>query len=327
MRHAWAKFRVDDRDGGLDFAQSYGVKAISFGRYRIDNLKFGYHISNIDKTALTAMVNLQKNAEGVTPTQEQQLAAGNAIMQQMVRAALKSRTSMKVEMSGAYKGHSVQLRGQVSLQGKEEIDLNDTTALFKRMNVRVHVRLPVALVREAATAFVGLEAGSRPQMAKTRNVSKQGRDMADGLVRQVLDEGYARLEKDILVATVEFRDGILRVNEKEVPFPQPRNDPRPDIALNFFDTRRKDAPCTLPDYPAEVSGRDLPYSLELALTIDSDGNASNGTWDSRSEYPDYDRALLEASMLCRYIPVLENGQVVDKTVSLLLSRESGSARP
>jgi TonB family protein len=206
---------------------------------------------------------------------------------------------------------------------------------------RFEIKVPLAIVRDVAGAVAAKQSPAQqgnPAAAQT---------ITDLIVGKLVGGGYARVENDALVSTIEWRDGMLRADGKQVALPDvsavkppsPASQtvtvtagasldlPAAPLAPDALRPRRIDASCRLPDYPAEVVGRNQPLRLVLSYRIATDGKVLDPAIASPSRFPAWDSAALAALAQCAYIPALQGGKPVELPMRWTIQREPGTARP
>lgn len=232
-------------------------------------------------------------------------------------------------MSFAFRGHKAVLKGRVGLDAVPGAELGDMARVARRVNGRFEVRVPVALVREVALAVARQQAAAAKQpQAQPQDLAVVAQSMTDAIIGKLLGSGYARLQDDVLVSTIAFRGGVLRVNGKKVELPKPAKAPVPQGAATFMQARRITDSCTLPDYPAQVVEKDARLELKLHYVVDQEGKLRDLQLAQASDQPGYDAAVLAAFADCRFIPALRDGKPVEHVVTdHVLTREPGSVRP
>lgn len=341
LRELWMRSDVRERPKAVDYTQSFGIKALEVAGHQIDDLTFAYRVANVDKAALNAfyLAEQKLSAQGKAKPDAADLDALLPLFKQFARTASKNKTVLRIdEISASYHGQKAVLRGSVGMAGVTEADLKDFAGLAKRVDARFELRVPVALLREVATAIAQQQAQAQAaQGGAAPDVAKTAQDMTDAIVGKVLGNGYAKLENDVLVAPLSFRGGVLRVNGKVVDLPKPPQQPKqpkqpqPVAAAaapeHFMQARRVSDSCTLPDYPAAVVEGDKPLTASLQFSVEADGGLRGLRLAQSSGYPDYDAALLQAFGTCRFIPALRAGKPVAHADTFTLAREPGSARP
>lgn len=330
MRDIRLAGKVEERPRTVEITQVFGIKAIEFAGERVDDFTIALRVANVEKAALLAMQEAQKKLGAKEVASREDLSAMMPLFKSMVRGAAKYKTALVVdEMSFAYHGHKAMLKGRVGLDGVREADLANMANVAKRVKARFEIKVPLALVREVALAVARqqLAAAAGKAEAKPQDLAKVAQSVTDAVVGKLLGNGYARLENDVLVSTIEFRDGVLRVNGKKIDLPKPARAPAPGAAASYMQSRRITDSCTLPDYPAQVVEKDAQLALTLHYVVDQDGKLRDLQLAQPSGFSDFDRALLRAFSECRFIPALKDGKPVEQTVTQTFRREPGSARP
>lgn len=323
MRDLWVTTRVQERPRTLDLNYGFGIKSIEAVGERIDDLKFGLRLVNIEKSTLTAMRAAQAKMRA-SETASRDFSALLPMLKTMARGAAKSKTAVVVDdVSFGFHGYRASMQGRVGLGNLTDADFADLSRLSKRVNARFKVQVPLAMVRELALSIARHEAAKKPG----QDPEKVAKDVTDVLLGKLLSNGFARLENEVLVSTIEVRDDILRINGKKIDLPKPSKGPAPNTAANYMQARRIVDSCTLPDYPREIVEKDAGFVLVLKYTVDADGTLRGLQSIKPSEYPDYDAAVLEAFQACRFQPALQDGKPVVQTAIDTLMREPGSVRP
>jgi TonB family protein len=331
MRDLRFASKVEERPRTVQMTQTFGIKAIEFAGERIDDFTIAMRVANLEKAALVAMQEAEKKLGAKQVATRDDLSAMMPLFKTMLRGAAKYKTALLVdEMSFAYHGHKAMLKGRVGLDGVREADLADMAKVAKRVQARVEIKVPLALVREVALTVarqqLAAAAAAGKAQAQPQDLAKVAQSVTDAVVGKLLGNGYARLQNDMLVSTIEFRDGVLRVNGKKIDLPKPAKAPAPGAA-NYMQSRRITDSCTLPDYPAQVVEKDAELALTLQYVVDPEGKLRDLQLAQPSGFTDFDGALLRAFNECRFIPALKDGKPVEQTVTQTFRREPGSTRP
>jgi TonB family protein len=248
------------------------------------------------------------------------------------------------DFSARYHGNKATLHGRIALSGAGGADQDDVKALAKRIVARFEIKVPLAIVRDVAASVAARQAaaqqgnGAAGQMSGTQ----LGQSITDVIVGKLVGGGFARVENDALVSTVEWRDGELRANGKRVALPAATPPttatqtvaagasmdlpavPLPPDALR---ARRVETSCRMPDYPDEVVSQNRPLRLVLSYRIAVDGKVLDPAIASPSRFPAWDQAALAALAQCSYVPALKNGTAIELPMVWTIQREPGTARP
>lgn len=325
---------ITDRPKGVELHYGGGAKAVKVGDERIDDLHWAIRIDNIDKRALAALkaASEKDNATLATRTPEQKLAAIKPVLKDFAKAMAVHGTAIQIDdISAGYQGSRASLKGRISVEGATGADVDAIPALIRKIVARFEVKVPLAIVRAVSARIAQNQLNvQHPGAAPDPQAAAQmGQTMTDVVVGKLINGGYARIDNDVLVSTVEWRNGVLRANGKEVALPKP---PPPAIAAvprdaQLLQARRIADTCKLPDYPEDVVRRDLPLQLALRFVVGADGHPRDVARARASGTPAYDQAVLAAAASCTCIPALRNGQPVEAPMTWQVVREPGSARP
>jgi TonB family protein len=329
LRMDW---RTTERPKTIDMQFQQRIGSISAAGEKLEDVRFDMRIVNVDRAAMVALqaAGERQREQLKTMTPEQQLAAMKPMLQGFGKAAIVRGSAIEIdEISARFHGNKASIRGRIGLVGAVEADLNDMMALFKKIVARFEIRVPVAIVRDVS-GIVAARQGQQPIAGQT---------MTDVVVGKLLGGGYAKLENEVLVTTVEFRNGKLSANGKEIALPKaapaartstgqpPAAVQRSNLPPGALQARRIEDSCRLPDYPAEVVRQDQPLRASFAYRVDADGMVHEVRVAQASGFPDWDQAALEALGQCRYIPALQDGRPIELQMSWSLVREAGSKRP
>ena len=341
------KSSVTARSKSADMGFITTVKAIEVAGERIDDVVLATRFTNIDKAAMVEMKVVGERREMVTGTPAAQLATLPPMLKAIGKAAIGRGTAFEIdELSARYHGHTASLKGRVSVEGATEADLDSIATLARKIVARFDVKVPVALLRDISTAVATRQANAQAKVqakvqANEQPVAQIAQTMTDVLVGKAINSGYARIDNDVLVSAIEVRDGVLRINGKQVALPTfgtpaaagltlavpERRPARPLPGPAFLQARRIDDSCTLPDYPQEVVRLDGALRLTMRFTVAADGTLRDLAPALPSQYPAWDRAAMAAAARCRYLPALRNGQPVDVPMTWQVVRTPGSTHP
>lgn len=303
-----------------------GTKAITVADERVDDFRMALRVTNVDKRALGALKAATDKAGLAKLPPEQRLDAMKPMFKDLARAVVTRGAAIEIDdISAGYQGYRASIKGRVSVEGASRADLGALAALAGKIVARFDVKVPVALVRAVASRVA--EKQQAANGGDQQSAAQVGQTMTDVIVGKLLNAGYARLENDVLVSTIEWRGGKLRANGKEVDLPKPQHPPAQVAGGAFLQARRVADSCKLPDYPEDVVREDRALELTLRFTVGTDGHLRNLAVASPSKSPAWDQAALAAAAGCTYIPALSNGKPVEVPMTWTVAREPGSARP
>jgi TonB family protein len=293
-------------------------------------------IVNIDRASMVAMqaAGERRREQLKTMTPEQQLAAMKPLLQTFGKAAILRGSSIEIdEISARFHGNKASIRGRVGLLGAVEADLQDMNTLLKKIVARFEVRVPVAMVRDIAGIVAARQAAQQGTPPNAASAAQFGQTMTDVIVGKLVGGGFARVENDVLVSTLEVRNGKLTANGKEIGLPKltpagtaPVSTQRSDLPPTALRGRRIADSCTLPDFPDEVLSQDKPLNADFAWRVDEQGRMENVRVTTPSGYPGWDQSMIEALGQCRYIPALQDGKPIGMRIDWSVVRTAGGPR-
>jgi len=155
--------------------------------------------------------------------------------------------------------------------------------------------------------------------------------MTDLVVGKLVGPGFARLENDVLVSTLVWKNGVLTANGKPVPLPKPAppGAAAPAAAApgpgSFLQARLVEGSCTLPGFPNDVVRADRALRQRIEFTIGADGRVKDAQVTQPSGFPDYDRAMLQALGQCTYVPALRDGKPIELRSARETVRSAGAS--
>lgn len=335
----FGKFGIKDEGAAVSMYYETGVRTLAVAGERIDDMHLSMHFNGLDKAALDKLGKMGQEMKD----QEAKLAKlppaamQSAMQERLIKPFLRQMGAVVTakgasialdDLSFGYRGNKASMRGQLQLDNVTSADLDQPVALIKKVTGHFDVQVPLAMLRAFSEAIV------RKQLAKTQpgadaatieKASLQGYNTA---LQQAVASGYVKVEGDVLVTSIDIRDGEVLINGKPFQMPKP---PAPvaavDSAAGVMRARRIADKCTLPDFPADVVTKDTALAMSLRLTVNADGSVSNVALARSSGLPDYDKAVLVAATRCTYIPALKNGKPIAVPTTWDIVRAPGSARP
>jgi TonB family protein len=318
----------------MQFQQRIG--SIDAAGEKVEDVRLDVRIVNIDRATMVALqaAGERQRQQLKTMTPEQQLAAVKPLFQDFGKAAIARGSSIEIdEISARYRGNKASIRGRIGTAGAVEADLGDLKTLVKKIVASFEIRVPVAMVRDIAGVVAAKQAKQQGAAANGMGPAQMGQTLTDIVVGKLVGGGYARIENDVLVSKVEFRDGELTANGKKVELPKPAAGgavpavtQRPTLPANTLQARRIEDSCRLPDFPDEVVDQDQPLHAGFSYRVDAEGKVENVRVRTSSGYPAWDQAMVEALGLCRYIPALQDGKPLGLQIDWNVARTRGGPR-
>jgi TonB family protein len=335
MRGMTFTSRVTEKPKTVDMAYESGIKTIAVAGEQVDDLRFAMRFANIDKKAIAdlkaAGERQQDQLAKLSP--EQQAEAGKVMMLAFGKAALSRGAAIELDdFSASYHGQKAAVKGRVSFPGATAADLNDAKLLMKKLVARLEVRVPIALVREIAGTVVARQAAQQGGATDPQSIAQLRESATDVVIGKLVGGGFARVENDVLVSTIEWRSGVLTANGKPVPLPAPQPGSKAPVAMapgpgTVLQARLVEGSCTLPAYPDEVIAGDRPLKVRVDMTVGVDGRVKRAAIGQPSGFAGYDSALQEAVQQCTYIPALRDGKPIEVSVSRQIVRAPGARQP
>lgn len=331
MDGLFGKFSITDQGNTASMAYDTGMRTLTVQDERIDDLHLAMHFNGLDKAALEKFNQLGKQMS------RQQARLGNLQpkvvydqvtgpwLRQLGLALTSPGAAMQLDdLSFSYHGSKAQVHGELHLENAAPGDLEQPAALLKKAVGHVDIQVP----RTMLLAFAENIARKQQPGADAAALATFTQTIHDGMLRSFVASGYVRVEGDMLVTSIDLRDGAVRINGK--PFDMPRPGAPAAIVASPPGTmraRRIAEKCLLPDYPADVVAQDRAFSLALQMRVNPDGSVAGVALARSTGVPDYDGAALAAAAHCTYIPALRGGKPVAVSEVWEIVRAPGSTRP
>jgi uncharacterized protein YdgA (DUF945 family) len=332
LRMDW---RTVEHPNTVDMQFQQRIGSIEAAGEKVEDVRFDMRIVNIDRASMVALqaAGERQRQQLKTMTPEQQLAAIKPMFQDFGKAAIMRGSSIEIdEISARFRGNKASIRGRIGTAGAVEADLGDLRTLVKKIVATFEIRVPVALVRDIAGVVAARQARQQGAAANGMGPAQMGQTMTDVVVGKLVGGGYARIENDVLVSKVEFRDGELTANGKKVELPKPAGGAQPvatqrsTLPANALQARRIEDSCRLPDFPDEVIGPDKALTAGFAWRVDETGKVENARVTAPSGYPAWDQSMVEVLGQCRYIPALQGGKAIGLNIDWSVTRLKGGPR-
>jgi uncharacterized protein YdgA (DUF945 family) len=168
------------------------------------------------------------------------------------------------DASVRFGGGTVRIRGDLGMPGVKPHDLSTVEGAFDAVEADLHVELPLATLRSFAMVATHhkLDAAGEPVL------DPQAQETYSYLLGKIIADGYARLEKDTLIADVEIKRGQITINGRTQPY----------SLIQLFAMLHKQQNQTPPEEdhtpPAALLWRDLPLDSLLLFGNNGDQLAS-----------------------------------------------------
>jgi TonB family protein len=330
----FGKFGITDQGTGVGMAYEAGMRTVAVQGERIDDVHLGMHLNGLDKAALEQLNKLGKQLQAQrarlpAAAPDPHLAA--PLLRQMGLAlTAKGAAIVFDDVSFSYRGSKARMHGEMHIDNATAADLDQLPVLIKKVTGHAEVELPLAMLRGFTDSVARKQLARQQPGADAATIDKVSQAAYDGALRSAVANGYMRVEGDLLVTTIDIRDGAILLNGKPLQMPTPPA-PAPvaavDSGAGSMRARRIAERCRLPDYPVDVVAKDGALSLALQLTVNEDGSVGRLSVARSSGVAAYDAAVLAAAAHCTYIPALHNGKPVAVSEVWEIIRAPGTARP
>jgi TonB family protein len=326
------KFAVTDEGTSVGMSYETGVRSVTVQDERIDDLHMALQFKGLDKAAMESFSALGKQMRarqaGQTVKRTDLQQAAPMLRQLGLAVTAKDAAIVLDDISFSYRGSKARMHGELHFDNVAAADLDGLPALLKKVTGHADVEVPLAMFRGLAESIARKQLAKQQPAADAETIAKVNQAVYDGILRNAVASGYLRVEGDMLVTSIDIRDGVLTMNGKPVQMPRPAAPVAAvDSGAGSMRARRIAEKCTLPDYPADVIGGDRALSLAMQLTVGDDGKVTNLAMARSSGLPAYDAAVLAAASQCTYIPALHNGKPVAVSEVWEIIRVPGTAHP
>ena len=189
------------------------TKHLTAGTARIDDIHMAFRLRDLNAAALKKFEDSAKARKLNAATEAERGAAAVADMGQMFKTLILQGGSLEIsDISAGYGGTRFQIKGSVSMPGATEEDLASAATVLNKLQARFDIKLPLPMLRNIAHGFALMANKGKPEDPDLE------KNIYQLFLGKALSEGYARLEKDVLVSVVELKDGKVRINGKEQEF-------------------------------------------------------------------------------------------------------------
>lgn len=225
--------RVTEKPKTIDIAYENRIGSVAMAGQQVDDLRLALRLTNIGKQAVadlrTASDKLQKQqawkGHMATMTPQQRAELVEPLMRDFGEALLARGTVIEVDaLSARYHGNKAALKGRIALPGATLADFSDGKRLAAKMAARFEVRVSLAMVREIAGVVADKEVRDKralflgiddPQLAaELGQLAETHRKRSEAMIAELLKQGMMRIENDVLVSTLEWKNGRLTANGK-----------------------------------------------------------------------------------------------------------------
>ncbi len=118
------------------------------------------------------------------------------------------------DLSASFGGGKLQLRGDIGMPGVKPRDLSTVEGVFNAVEAHLHVELPLATLRSFAMVATHHKLASDGEQV----LDAQAQETYSYLLGKIIADGYARLEKDQLIAEIEIKRNQITINGRAQPY-------------------------------------------------------------------------------------------------------------
>jgi uncharacterized protein YdgA (DUF945 family) len=210
---------VVERNKAASIGFDMRVKALKVAGEQVDHFRFASRMVNVDMKAFDALSNaIAAGEKQMDPTKAFISAKPELIAFGKTMAARGTAIEID-EISASFRGHKAMINGRVSLAPMKDADFATAQAFVKKLVARIEVKVPLALVSEVAGAVTRKQAEAKGQPMADGAVAQASQGITDAMVGKAVTSGYGRVENDMLVTVIEFKNGKLTLNNKEMQMP------------------------------------------------------------------------------------------------------------
>ncbi|MFZ4878274.1 DUF945 family protein [Janthinobacterium sp. Mn2066] len=185
------------------------IGSIQAGGKQIDQFKLGLRLTSLDLASVAEMTKAVAQSEGVTPQTMDPEHVSSIIRHVGIEVFRKGGTFILDDLSASFRGYRAAVKGRLSFKGLSADDFANPAAIVQKVLLKLDVRVPVPLIH-AIGEEVAAEVAARQQ---TKDVMPAGK-VIDETLAKLVKEGYLRIDKGVVLATLVMQDAKLTVGGK-----------------------------------------------------------------------------------------------------------------
>jgi len=214
------RFKTDMQRRGktVDLAYGLSIRSAGAGEHKVERVNVATRVLGMDGQVMADFTRFASSP------QLQQLAPA-AQTQVMLRkfkelgvALLKGGVSVVIDdISAAWKGQVASIKGRIDFAKATDAELNSLPAIVKKLAVRLEVRVPVVIIEEFSRANAAKAVKSRSPAEQAANPAQMAaleQNMADKVMTDIRQSGFAVVDKDEVRTVIELKNGVLTLNGK-----------------------------------------------------------------------------------------------------------------
>ena len=203
----------------IDLAYQSAVKRIALMGGQVDDMHFNFRMVGLDVATLAKLNSTRKHPMSNPDKALEDLLPALRSMAQSARA---NNTAFEIDdISMAFQGNRVGLTGRISIAPGSDADFATLPALGKKIDAKLTVTVPTALILDVAKLFARKQMSANPQaVVDEAAVNQMAESMRDMGIGKIMGSGFGRLENDVLIIPIEIHDGVITLNGKTVEMPK-----------------------------------------------------------------------------------------------------------
>lgn len=145
--------------------------------------------------------------------------AADADQESMIRTLLKplmlqgARLELD-DLSASFGGGKLQMRGNIGMPGVKPLDLSTVEGAFNAVEAHLQVELPLVMLR----SFAMVATHHKLESDGAQVLDQAAEETYSYLLGKIIADGYARLEKDKLIADIDIKRNQITINGRVQPY-------------------------------------------------------------------------------------------------------------
>lgn len=214
FEHATMDSNSKRQGKNVDATVETGVRRMQVGEITIEQLHFAMNLHGMDAGTLKTYRDASSKLRDAKLSEKETAAvAVKQSVEMFKELALKGANVELSDLSGVYDGAKYQIKGRVAMPGLTAADLLSSETALAKLDAQLDVSLPLSILHSIARAITH----STNEKAGKEQMHEQ--DAYDFMFGKLVGSGYARMDKDRLVAHLEIKGGMLRITDSKELIP------------------------------------------------------------------------------------------------------------
>lgn len=215
---------MTQRGNRVDVDLDSVIDSVHWGSDGLGRIHLAARVTDLDGKALAAYVASQQRLSASQLTESARAAVMHKTSDSMLQAMFKQGLATDIQdLSIQYHGMTASMDGRIAWP--PGLDISATDQMMKQADLRLNVRIPMALVDAFFHGIVSsqLRAGAKPDQEITpEQLNKAAKEQTAAILSGGLNMGLMRVENDTLISTVEYKASQLFLNGHAVPLAKAR---------------------------------------------------------------------------------------------------------